>query len=171
MNNRRVLGGFAAAAALAVSAFAAPAATAATPAASGTAAPHAMGVVKPATWVQPTTYATAGTPTNTAYCVSISGTDACFQPYGDLIWVRDTASDGHPAYADWENDLWSGSQWIAAYASTCESTLGAGKWGYCDEEFFENDQPNNVGGTGSRVDIWARTYNSISAPRLVTNNG
>lgn len=188
MKTRSILAALALAAAVAAGGFTAPAAVASAPVPLGpdnfhndlaaahvrhqpAAATGRTAAVKPALQVQPTTYATAGTPTNTNYCVSVSGADACFQPYGDLIWVRDTASDGHPAYADWENDLWSGSAWIAAYASTCESTLGAGRWGYCDEEFFEDSQANNVGGVGSVVGVWARTYNAVLGPLVVTNNG
>jgi len=42
-------------------------------------------------------------------CVSVDRYEACVQPYGDLIWIKDGLKDGHSPYVLWwdqDGDRW-----------------------------------------------------------------
>lgn len=108
------------------------------------------------------TEAVAGTPPTWAsgQCYTNSTVKACFQPYGDKIWVLDTASDGYAGNASWENLLRnsSGAWDTRVYRSgNCANHLTANHWGYCNYDFYEDTTTNAFGGQGSgiRVFPWA----------------
>ncbi|MDC2957490.1 hypothetical protein PO587_23805 [Streptomyces gilvifuscus] len=77
--------------------------------------------------------AKAGNPAPDAsqVCVSTPNTTACFQAEGDFLYVKDLKADGNGVSNDWH--LSNGS----TRRGQCGSTLGAGKWGYCDKDFPE----------------------------------
>lgn len=102
--------------------------------------------------------AQAGTPDFDTYfigCVDYTGVEACFQPYGDVLWVKDTG--GSAATAAWGNDLWTGSAWKRYRTGECDNHLGVGHWGYCTKEFYEDSSVSYHGGTGSGLWLWAQT--------------
>lgn len=71
-------------------------------------------------------------PTGEYYCTNadgLAGTFACFKPYGDVLFIKDTRADGHAAVAEWDiiNLRWG----------SCVNTLGNGKWGKCNKNFAE----------------------------------
>ena len=67
---------------------------------------------------------------NMSDCISTTGSEVCFQPDGDKIWVKDTSSDGFSAVARWYTDY---GRW-----GTCRNALSAGSWGVCNKDFKEN---------------------------------
>jgi hypothetical protein len=72
-----------------------------------------------------------GGPSGDYACVSTAASKACFQPYGDKIWVKDlTGVDQASAVARWYTDY---GRW-----GTCRNALGAGHWGVCNKNFAEN---------------------------------
>ncbi|MEU2427481.1 hypothetical protein ABZ619_41960 [Streptomyces sp. NPDC007851] len=103
--------------------------------------------------------AVAGTPGAGAFgsddCISITGGEACFQKYGDVMWVKDTLSDGYPANGDYENYLWNGSSWQLYRFGDCVNHLTAGHWGYCNKDFYEDSTyPNAYGSKGSGIRLF-----------------
>lgn len=120
--------------------------------------------------------AKAGTPNFSAHpatCTTWDDTEACFQPYGDFIWVKDLVADGHSAYGEWVNNLRDGyGLWYGYRSGTCTNNLGYGKWGVCSKDFYENStDPNAYGGQGSEIGIWSATWNGgASAVKVVLNN-
>lgn len=119
--------------------------------------------------------AKAGTPnfsTHPATCTTWDDSEACFQPNGDYIWVKDLTSDGHAAYGQWTNALRDGyGMWYGYREGSCNNFLGYGKWGYCSKDFYENNtDPNAYGGEGSEICVWASTWNGGAAtPRCALN--
>lgn len=119
--------------------------------------------------------AVAGTPPNglafnDSYCsdgYDLAGnwvSTACFEPYGDKIWVYDARSDGHAADGYWMNWLVDGTtgKWTAYRDGDCWNSLTAGHWGYCNKDFYENSSLNYYNGYGSGIRIYAQTSVTIS---------
>jgi len=181
MKIRHALTGLAATAVLGVGVSMAPAAVAAPPASAGTstAAGHAaasgvLATAVPATAQFESNTAVAGTPNFSAYpatCVTYADSEACFQPNGDTIWVKDIKADGAAAYGDWANDLRDvDGVWWGYRDGRCTNHLGYGHWGSCKKDFYENStNPNAFGGQGSRITIWAATYSTDGAGKTVLN--
>jgi hypothetical protein len=119
-----------------------------------------------------TDYAVAATPSASVNdnCVSYTGVKACFEKYGDKIWVLDTAPDGYRADGAWHNDLWNGSSWVDYRLGTCRNTLGSGRWGYCNKDFYEDDTLNAKGGRGSAIMLWACDEGPCSADIWIRND-
>ena len=99
-------------------------------------------------------FAVAGTPDfvhNIIYCVSTTGARACFQPYGDKLWVK-----GRVASADWENYLRDRTgAWKEYRTGACLNHLRGGRWGYCKVNLYEETSKNPYGGKGSGVRLQA----------------
>lgn len=70
-------------------------------------------------------------PNYTQVCVSSPNAEACFQPYGDYLFIKDTKADGTEAYNEWS--LSKGS----SRGGQCINRLGAPNWGYCHKDFPE----------------------------------
>ena len=177
MKTRHAFFGLAATAVLMVGLSAAPPATADSLDSTGTenVALHSTSApAVPATATFESDTAVAGTPNFSAHpasCVTYAGSEACFQPNGDYIWVKDIASDGHQAYGDWANDLRDvDGLWWGYRDGRCTNSLGYGHWGYCSKDFYENStDPNAFGGQGSRISIWAATYSTDGSGTTVLN--
>jgi hypothetical protein len=88
------------------------------------------------------------------YCRSNHhGSYVCFQPYGDIMWVKDTAADGYSAAAHFETN---GTQGV------CINPRGEGEWKKCHYDMWED----------FRITFWAvnidtptNTYRFWSEPR------
>ncbi|WP_306292943.1 hypothetical protein [Streptomyces tsukubensis] len=61
---------------------------------------------------------------------AVAGAEGCFQPYGDVIWVHDTKSDGRSAAVGVTTDYGR-----AGYV--CIHSGGAGTWGTCNKNYKE----------------------------------
>jgi hypothetical protein len=98
-------------------------------------------------------------------CDYVTGAEACFITYGDHIWVKDSAGDGLAASAYWENYLKNSSgDWVLYRYGRCENHLGAGKWGGCNKDFYEDGtSPNALGGKGSEICVWAEVTGDVSS--------
>jgi hypothetical protein len=84
-------------------------------------------------------------PTGEYYCTDVdglAGAYACFKPYGDVLFIKDTRADGHAAVAEWGI---VGNRW-----GSCVNTLGSGSWGKCNKNFPE----------GKFLDLSAARYDS-----------
>lgn len=91
-----------------------------------------------------TDYATSSAaPSGTFYCMSVIGATACFEPYGDVFYVKDTQADGYAAVAEWDTAL-------SYRDGSCVNHLGNGKWGVCNKNFDE----------GEYLKLKAATYNN-----------
>ncbi|MFB7496620.1 hypothetical protein ACFC09_18360 [Streptomyces sp. NPDC056161] len=106
--------------------------------------------------------AEAGSPPSGMACVDLTGSTACFQKYGDKWWVKDTDPDGHSATASWKNTLWNGSAWILYRQGSCVNKLGAGKWGVCNKDYYEQSSKNYYGYPGSSLAWQACIYDSTA---------
>ncbi|BBB02024.1 hypothetical protein RVR_9712 [Actinacidiphila reveromycinica] len=83
-----------------------------------------------------------------ANAISMTGSEACFERYGDVLWVKDTKADGHSATNSWDNYL-DGSLYRRG---SCVNKLGSGQWGYCNKDMYE----------GSVVDYAACVYDAAT---------
>jgi hypothetical protein len=72
----------------------------------------------------------------------MTGAEACFEKYGDKWYVKDTKSDGHSATASWINYLSDGRSWIPYRHGSCVNKSGAGKWGLCNKDYYEDSTTN-----------------------------
>ncbi|GLI00986.1 hypothetical protein [Phytohabitans aurantiacus] len=66
------------------------------------------------------------------HCTSTGGATACFMPYGEKFFVKDTNADGHSAAASWLFDGPDGYR-----LGTCVHQHGNGTWGICNKSFPE----------------------------------
>lgn len=57
-----------------------------------------------------------------------------FQSSGDKFWVDDTLSDGHSVAVAWINYR-NGAEYRSGI---CVNSHGAGKWAYCNKNFYED---------------------------------
>lgn len=78
-----------------------------------------------------------GDPPSGLSCSVITGAAACYQRYGDKIWVKDTAKDGWSAVGAWRDYYNTGSQDVLHREGACVNKLGYGQWGVCDKNFPE----------------------------------
>jgi hypothetical protein len=66
-------------------------------------------------------------PSSGVTCVSTTGAKACFQAYGDLVWVKDTKANGEPVVGTIQGQ--QPTHWYRA----CYNDRGeAGGWVKCD---------------------------------------
>ncbi|WP_007023859.1 hypothetical protein [Saccharomonospora iraqiensis] len=85
-------------------------------------------------------YAVAGTPPSRSElrCGSVTAVEICYQAYGDRWWIRDLRADGASAAVDWDNfrngDLYR--------EGMCVTSLGAGEWGQCNKNYYEDSVVN-----------------------------
>ncbi len=66
-------------------------------------------------------------------CPAVAGAIACFDPYGDRWYVKDTAADSASAEARWNNYLSN----ELYRTGICRNSLGAGRWGVCNKNYYE----------------------------------
>ncbi|MEU8239691.1 hypothetical protein AB0C07_15720 [Actinoplanes missouriensis] len=88
-------------------------------------------------------------PTGDFECHSVTGVTACYKPYGDVFYVKDTAADSASATAMWYmnyNRDWN--YWDRQ--GECRNKLGNGKWGACNKDL---DEEAFVKMTGRVVDF------------------
>jgi hypothetical protein len=65
------------------------------------------------------------------YCIGNDhGAYACFQPYGDKVWVKDTTANGMSAAAVWKTSY--------GREGVCMNIHGKGTWVACNYEMREN---------------------------------
>ena len=77
------------------------------------------------------------------YCVNNNhGAKACFQPYGDKVWVKDTRKDGYSAAAETKYSYSRGPD-------VCINKHGKGTWVVCNYNMRE----------GRRVTLWSVDLN------------
>lgn len=86
--------------------------------------------------------------------------DGCFQPHGDLIWVKDISNNNRSAYVYWQLYLRTSSgSWKLRRAGTCSSSSQTvGYWAECDYDFYEDTTLNAYGGKGSGVRVYVCQY-------------
>ncbi|GAA3829250.1 MULTISPECIES: hypothetical protein [Amycolatopsis] len=88
------------------------------------------------------------------YCVTDTGVEGCYQPYGDLFYVRDTKANGQAAEVRWYNNL-NGAPYRQG---TCRNNLGSGHWGVCDKDFREDSTIRfGVDGVGNDARLYSPT--------------
>jgi hypothetical protein len=63
-------------------------------------------------------------------CTWPTGVLACFQPYGDIFFVKDDRADGYAAAVDWYDA--DSNRW-----GSCVNTHTAGTWAECNKDFVE----------------------------------
>ena len=85
-------------------------------------------------------------PTGTYYCSNATGAIACFKPYGDTWYVRDTTADGRMAVAVWKNSLEPG---LFERYGECHNHLGANTWAECRKDYPEE----------SHLEFFAQSWN------------
>jgi hypothetical protein len=115
--------------------------------------------------------AVAGTPGGIydSDCMTVTGGIACFQRYGDKVWVKHTGSTA--AAASYENYLWDGGAWSLYRWGYCYNSLAAGKWGYCNKDFYEDQtNPNAYGSKGSGVRLYVCLSSCSAGYVWVRNN-
>lgn len=103
-------------------------------------------------------------------CKTMTGAAACFQKYGDVLWVEDTASNGASASVYWENYLWNGSSWVFWRQGKCVNSLGNLHWGKCDKDFYEDSTLNPLGSRGSGIRVYPCNGNDCSGSYLWLRN-
>ncbi len=91
-------------------------------------------------------------------CAETASSIACFQTSGDKIWVYDFSADGLAAAGYWSNYLRdSAGNWVGYRTGECVNHLGAGHWGYCNYDFYEDTTHNPYDGYGSGVNVYPLT--------------
>lgn len=85
-------------------------------------------------------YAVAGSrpPRSELACHSVSAVEICYEAYGDRWWIQDQAADSASAVVYWEN-FRGGSLYRSGM---CVNSLGNGKWGQCNKNYYENSVLN-----------------------------
>ncbi|WP_216207432.1 hypothetical protein [Amycolatopsis aidingensis] len=79
-------------------------------------------------------------------CHSVPAVEICYQAYGDRWWVQDQLGDGASAVVKWEN-FRNGSLYRHGM---CVNSLGKGKWGQCNKNYYENSVLNGFPCTWDR---------------------
>ncbi|MCP2249859.1 hypothetical protein [Lentzea aerocolonigenes] len=85
--------------------------------------------------------AVAGTlpPRSQLECHSVPAVEICYEKSGDHWWVQDQdSSDGASAGVLWQN-IRNGSLYRQGW---CMTSLGKGKWGQCNKDYYENSTLN-----------------------------
>ncbi|MCZ4506708.1 hypothetical protein O3Q52_00490 [Streptomyces sp. ActVer] len=115
-----------------------------------------MAMSNPAAADDDNTGVVGGAPSGGTCITNIQGAAACFQPYGDVIWSKDTSTDGYGVYAKWTNQLRdSGGSWSTYRSGKCSNPGSSGDWASCNKDFYEADNTNAYGGQGSRIQVTA----------------
>ena len=83
-------------------------------------------------------FAVAGTPPPKSQmeCRSYPAVEICWEPAGDHWWVQDQDSDSASAGVYWRNNR-NGSLYRDGH---CITSLGKGKWGQCNKNYYEDSQ-------------------------------
>lgn len=98
----------------------------------------------------------SGAPSSGTCITEITGATGCFQPYGDVIYIKDTSLDGYSVYVKWQNEIRNSSgTWHSYRNGKCTSDRGKGDWAKCDKDFYEASSTNALGGKGSRIKLTA----------------
>ena len=99
-----------------------------------------MGVLMPASAsaAEATQFAVAGTPPPKSQmsCHSYVAVEICWEKAGDHWWVQDQDSDSASAGVYWRNNR-NGSLYRDGH---CITSLGKGKWGQCNKNYYEDSQ-------------------------------
>ncbi|MEJ3747443.1 hypothetical protein WEI85_29670 [Actinomycetes bacterium KLBMP 9797] len=99
-------------------------------------------------------------PTGSMTCQAHQGATACFEKYGDKLWINNSDLDPRHTRNEWENWLWSGSEWILYRWGECLDN-GVG-WYVCNKDFYENSSVNYLGEKGSHIFWRACEYGQSS---------
>lgn len=92
------------------------------------------------------------------YCIGNDhGAYACFQPYGDKVWVKDTTANGMSAAAYWETSY--------GRAGVCLNRHGKGTWVVCNYNMKEH---RKITFWSVDVDLPTNSYRNWSQSRRVT---
>ncbi|MGW1587528.1 hypothetical protein [Streptomyces sp. NPDC002386] len=116
-----------------------------------------MAMSSPAVAADDDTGVVGGSPASGSTCIiNIQGAKGCFQPYGDVIWIKDTSLDGYGVYAKWTNQLKNSSgNWQTYRTGKCSNPGSSGDWAACNKDFYESSSTNAYGGKGSRIQVTA----------------
>ncbi|WP_410816364.1 hypothetical protein [Micromonospora sp. 050-3] len=138
--------------------LAAPAA--ATPVSQLAAADSTVTSINPYEW---NTATPSGAPPAGAICEWTPGAQACFERSGDRWWVLDNSSDGRSVTASWTNrlDTYPGWYTVDYREGSCVNKLGAGNWGVCNKDYYENGTQHAYG-IGSLLEWQACFYDSAA---------
>ncbi|WP_229399818.1 hypothetical protein [Micromonospora okii] len=95
--------------------------------------------------------AVGGGPIYSVYgCTENSYGEACFQKYGDGIYLVKNTSGA--VYARWSNWLWNGSAWQQYRNGECWLSNLTNTWSHCNKDFYEDStSPNAYGSQGSGI--------------------
>jgi hypothetical protein len=85
-------------------------------------------------------FAVAGTlpPRSQLECHSVPAVEICYEKAGDHWWVQDQDSDHASAGVLWQN-FRNGSLYRQGW---CITSLGKGKWGQCNKNYYEGSKLN-----------------------------
>ena len=90
------------------------------------------------------------------YCRSNHhGSYVCFQPYGEVFFVKDTARDGYSAAAYWERPG-------DGHTGVCVNSRGYGKWKTCNYSMVDG---NRIKFFAVNIDTPTNSYRFWSEPR------
>ena len=94
------------------------------------------------------------TPSGGYFWTSTTGAQGAFKEYGDILYVKDTSTDGYSPYVLWENRLSdTNGTWHLYRHGRCEYYGGSGHWGACNKNMYETGNENALGGVQSQVRI------------------
>ena len=83
------------------------------------------------------------------------GAYVCFQPYGEVFFVKDTRKDGYSAAAYWER---KGD----GHTGVCVNSRGAGKWKKCNYSMVDG---NRIKFFAVNINTPTNSYRFWSAPQ------
>lgn len=98
--------------------------------------------------------------------------EACFQKYGDVIWVYDRVDDIFISQAHWSLWLRNGQgEWTFHKWGRCKVPPQYVRvWVRCDRDFYEDSTyPNAKGGQGAGIRLYALDDNWFG-PAWIRNN-
>lgn len=84
----------------------------------------------------------SGTKNIDYFCLDLAdswGVEACYKPYGDYFYVKDTKKDGYSAVAQWHQLGFDGR------TGSCVNKWGEGVWAVCNKNLRENEQAEVIG--------------------------
>lgn len=119
-----------------------------------------------------TQYANPGSPSSLEVlegttCQAGDGVTACFQRYGDIVWVHNY-SGGNVVRAHWSNWLWDGDSWEFWRNGDCVMEWEG--WGYCNKDFYEDSSVNAYGSTGSGIRVYPGNWDLDHGYKWVRNS-
>ncbi|GLZ78223.1 hypothetical protein Afil01_30300 [Actinorhabdospora filicis] len=86
-----------------------------------------------ATWEENYAVQASTTPSSCTYTTYYN---ACVQPTGELLWIKDKVKDGHRVNLSWRD-------MDSERGGICYNTIGVdGGWAYCNKEFAEGHRIN-----------------------------